>query len=374
MYLVLDTNIFHKHSLRGTHFSALARISSGGYIDLCIPYIVEKELITHTIDSIEKSFSEIGTNLAKLRRNKGLSAPDCNELKKIDDDLEIIKKDLITEKVIGNWEAWKSLAKAEVLPLLHRESTAGMDAYFNGDLPFEKAKARKDIPDAFIFQQLQTLADKGDVLFVCQDGRLKRAAHSIGNITTLEDLPEFFESDPAKQYFTKISEDQLASNIDIIKSFLRTELNNIKSTVETLAGDSIADITIESYDSYSNDNQYDVSSYGDVNDVSLDLSELNYFGDGEFELPVEFEVEAGIEYYIDKSEYYSLTAAESPYVTDWNDHVYLAESEEVLHAKGRLKITTSTESLHDIIFRNGRGDISNFEITIDLIDSLEITN
>ncbi len=60
-----------------------------------------------------------------------------------------------------------------------------------------------------------------------------------------------------------------------------------------------------------------------------------------------YEVEAEIEYFIDKHEYYSRLENEwAVYVSDWNDHVFEASETRLLHVSGIVSIKFDTTSLN----------------------------
>ena len=104
----------------------------------------------------------------------------------------------------------------------------------------------------------------------------------------------------------------------------------------------------------------------------MKFEEITYYGDGEYGLPFEFSSEALIQFFIDKSEYWSLNPEDQPSVSDWNDYVYEAESEETVRVKGILKVFAPMEVFQELVEGGSDFDISSFDISIDSIENVEV--
>jgi hypothetical protein len=74
------------------------------------------------------------------------------------------------------------------------DAQRAMEAYFTGQPPFKEPKARKDIPDAFLFQAAQTIGRTVDKLYVIsEDGAFGEAMATLENVILLKSLNVFVE-------------------------------------------------------------------------------------------------------------------------------------------------------------------------------------
>lgn len=375
MFIILDTSILRGNTLEGIHFSALARIISEGYLNFRIPTIVDNEISTQRLQTIREKFVSLEKELRGISRNSVISDQQQDVITAAGESLLEMKQELLSSQIRNDWANWKLSMRAETLLLSQQEYDAAFQAYFEGSPPFEKLKFRNDIPDALIYQQILTLAEEAEVVFICQDGRLRQAADSHPNITVYSDLSEYLNSSQARGFIAEITADEnLSSNPQALRSFLEANEESIKQIVIDSGGESLVRQAIDFDDMYGSSGEHTVSSEGVVGEVRLDLGNLNYFGDGEFELPVEFDAEALIEYFIEKGEYYSLPETEQPSVSEWNDYVYEAESEESVRATGTLRIAASLETLGQFFEDPNSVDIGDFEISIDSVDTIKLLN
>ena len=203
IHLVLDSSIFRKSPrLDSPEFAVLSEMMKAGRVTLHIPYVVERE-ITSTLERDQhERLSRAISNISKALRYE----PRGEKSKKLELTLEKLTedlKDLISERV-NALHLWMDEFGAVRHEITLEQSNKALDAYFNGNPPLKQPKSRKDIPDAFIFQQIADLkrCHGSDLAIVVEDGALRTACEGI-SITCWKNLLEFFASPGVQEFFSE---------------------------------------------------------------------------------------------------------------------------------------------------------------------------
>lgn len=373
MILVLDTTAYRANNENGVHFQGLTRLCNHGFIQLKIPFMVEQEAVSQKKHHTAQLFASAASALRKLAGSPSLVPDEAEELRTVEKSLGKLEESAASTRIDQTWEYWKALTHAETLELTASHAQAAILAYIEGAPPVHPAKNRNDLPDSFIYQQIRELASGCPVTVVSADDGLRRALAGLPNVTAFETLPAFLESGPSQELFRQLGEKEQEHERSIVLEFLKSNAIGLLSVIEKEGGDKIVGVNLPLDDPSSNPNEHSISSYGEPTGIIIDFEKLQYFGEGEYSLPFEFSSEVLIEFFIDKSEYWTMGEEHQPSVSDWNDYVYHAESEEEVRVHGLLKISVPPEVFEELVADSEDVDITGLDLEIDTIESIEWT-
>jgi len=200
--VIVDTSVLRTISPRnpGPEIGLLSDLCGDGKLALVVPEVAWNEWKTQFAEAAKKEIEETTQMLRKVSRRVGMFELEARrECSSFADILDAARDSLIADHVgvINNFP----------FRMLHIAEGAGkrvMDAYFAGKPPFKQLKARKDIPDAFIFDACESFASKHpNSIFVCKDGPLCSAVaqlglkvvHSFSDLLMLEQIKDL-HNDP----------------------------------------------------------------------------------------------------------------------------------------------------------------------------------
>lgn len=189
--LVIDANFIRKHLFKGwPMLNRIAAIAREGKVNLCIPWIIEKEVFT----GIEGHINELTGQeqfITKVRQMvKFTSNPEV--IQDLCDKLENLRPQICADAT-KRFEHWLNSSQAERLPIQATHTEQVFNAYFAGDLPFSAPKQREHLPDAFIYKAVLELAKAGkEVWFVGEDKRLCESLRVTGKVRTYANLHPLF--------------------------------------------------------------------------------------------------------------------------------------------------------------------------------------
>jgi hypothetical protein len=195
MQLILDSSIYRaEFSFAGLGFSSLRRLCALDIVRLFIPSVIEREVLSALHHDATQAFEQYTGTLARLQRYMPRSIP-------LDFHLYMAKHDeeAIHSSIREHWKRFKADTGALVLDIAPSHGSQVMDAYFRGLPPFNAAKSRKDIPDAFIYAVLLALAgEPGGVAFVSCDRRFLEACRAAGGVALFDSIPAFLASEAVR--------------------------------------------------------------------------------------------------------------------------------------------------------------------------------
>lgn len=371
MTVILDTTAYRANSQNGLHFAGLTRLCNHNLIRLRIPYVVELETISQKKEEATKLFTEAKNSLHGLARNPSLTCEESSRIQDFANHLNGLKKTVVSTMIDNTWNYWKDMANAVTLCMSAEQSENAILAYINGTPPVSHAKNKKDLPDSFIYQQIRNLAEDEEVTVVTNDSRLLGALDGLANVTVFKKLAELLDSDSVRELFIILTEHELKNDFSTVLEFLQSNSAYLISVAARLGSDIIVGVQLPFDDPSENPYEHTIRSHGDPVNIILDFKNLKYYGDGEFGLPFKFSCEVLIDFFIDKAEYWALEKDEQPGISEWNDHVYEAESEGVVSVTGTLKISAPLEIYQEFITGGNDTDITSFDIEIDSIGNVE---
>lgn len=186
------------------------------------------------------------------------------------------------------------------------------------------------------------------MVVIANDKKVVNTFSKLPNYSIFHSVEEFILSTHIQEKLQGL--DIIDSQIGNLLSFIqRSEIKNpiIHDFLADKISDEIWNIKIHDI-SYSNDeNEATISSAYTGSNITLDLKNPIHYGEDQIGFRFDLEVEAEIEYFIDKHEYYSRLENEwAVYVSDWNDHVFEASETRLLHVSGIVSIKFDTTSLN----------------------------
>lgn len=368
-HVVLDTNIYRKSPKRkDLAFLALERLAKAGLIQLHLPYVVEREFQTQQVAQYKKEIDAAISGLDSVTK-KGLETAQLETVQGILGNLKITAPKIFAdvERALPNWVA--SIGGYRH-PITEAQATSAMEAYFQGAAPLKAPKVRDDIPDSFIFQLIVELAKTSSPLVVvAEDEKIAQASESLEGVSVHRSLIAFIDSTPVQAELLDLDIVQnLPSIQDVIKSYEGSS-GNIASLLEQKGGAALVWKKVYSQSIPDDNHEATITSYYEPEDIELDFTELSYYGYGEFGLPFTFVATVSIDYYIFKSDYFTLDEKRQPSVSDHNDHYYEAEEERQVRASGVIKLSFDPAALKSLSAENIEEYIS---IDIDSMDEVTL--
>lgn len=358
IHIAIDTSaIGQSKSTNDANYKALQRLVAAKEIAIHIPYIVKKE-----IESQEKDFY--------LTRYKALqqSLKEFNSVQKpteLYEKINGIKNDIkqIDNIILSDAErfsnAWVNGLDSNIWELNATQSLSAWDAYFNGTAPLTSKKNREDIPDSFICSAIEEIKETVTNLTVlAKDSKVYNTFKDMSNIEVHKTIVDFINSKKIQEILEELDtvrgksilQGKLTNLVDFIKEYEATT-SLMESFLESQIGEKILYAKI--YDiplSNDMDGEATINSYHNGENIRIDLDNPIHYGDNQIGYNFELEVEVLVDYFVNKSDYYSefyagQNLASNISVEDWNDHVLHAESDVNIKVTGIVSITIDTSNV-----------------------------
>jgi hypothetical protein len=177
--LVIDSSAIRNHLFKGWPvLNRIAVIARTGKINLCIPWLIEREVLS----GIEKHVDELTEQEAFLKSVRLIAqlSSEGAAIRTLCDQFEALRPKICAEAQ-SRFQHWLEMSQGERLPLEDGGTKKVFDAYFAGDLPFDKPKNRDHLPDAFIYNAVLALIDEGrEIWFVAGDEQLRESLRTKG--------------------------------------------------------------------------------------------------------------------------------------------------------------------------------------------------
>jgi hypothetical protein len=364
--LVLDTTAFHQNStLKGQDFKLIETLSASGALKLYLPYVVEKEFLTQQSASCHEQIEALVRAVKNLSQ-RALAKEQVEWLTAIDSKMEDCKPAMLSADKT-NLNDWLGTIKAERVGVCQQQAVEALDAYFHGSPPLKQAKARKDIPDSFVFQAVRKIAsDDEQVIFISGDTQMREAVEKLSNVRAFENLKTFAQSPEIQALISQEDEKQ---RIEKFKECLPNNLEAIKilsEVVKANVGEKVVWKKVGGDEYGFDESDATITSYDTAQEPSFKWDELLYYGDGSFSLPFTVTMGVLITYYIFKSDWYCMDTDEAPSVTDHNDHYFEAERDDEVLIEGVLSF-----SVCDDVAPEDESILDHESVEIDSIESIE---
>lgn len=376
MHILLDSCIFRQDPQRkSAAFQALSKLGASGELTLHIPYFVKNELLTQREKEYLKHLGGLKKHLAKLV-NKPLSG----EIKNIvTSQLEAVKplQSIITSWLADEFSAWSDSIHAKCHLIENHHGSKVGEAYFAGELPFRERKKRDDIPDAFIFQTVVDVSKNvNELIVVTSDKAFGEACKGMQNIVIYSTLDDFVRSESCQN---ALKETEVVDNFESIIEYLKAKANKITELAspklfDELDGHAFSDPFIPD-----DNNEATISMLDIPSDIGLDFDVAEYYGNGIIAIPFEFEMDVVADYYIFKSDFFTLSdeRANTINISEYdNRHYFEAEEEFSLTVSGRIAVTFNLLQVPngETILNYLDNLISSMSVEVSEIDEITVNN
>jgi hypothetical protein len=365
--LVIDTNIYRKNpKLDNSDFLVVKKLSSAEYLKVQVPYIVQREFQTQQRDQCKKELDKSLSGINALLR-RPLSKEKLEEIEVIKQVVEATYDNTLEESE-SYFNNWLHSINGNIIPLCEQQALNAMEAYFKGLAPLTKLKNREDIPDSFIVQAINKLSNKSrKIVVIAEDIKVKNSFEGNKKVNCYSQLSDFIKTAPIQDKLKDIDLIvDLPAIFKAIKEFEDTEAElqlGISGEIgEYIIGSTLTDATIPD-----DNNEAQISSFGDVESIELDLDSLVYYGSGSVGVPFELEMSVYADYYLFKGDYYAMESP--PSVSDHNDHYFEVEDEFDITVQGIATVTFDRDNLD---FDDFSTSLDFGSIRIDSVESIEL--
>jgi hypothetical protein len=348
IHLVLDTNIYRNHPTRDNlQFKAVEKLAKAGLICLHIPYVVLREFQTQQREIYSNDLAKAVSGLTGLSKRL-LDEDILEKLASAKAELEVE-----SEKILSNAEnqitIWAASIGARIHPLCLDQASLALEAYFRGEPPLKSVKNRADLPDSFIVQSILKLHDDhNSIHVVAADNKVRDAFADVETIIPYDSLAKFVDTDVIQNELKEA--DLIDSFATLVAAIEVTESKDseIQQFLLSSIGESIVWKTFSDTEIPDDNHEATINSYGEADDVELDFSDVGYYGNGQFGIPFGLRIIVSANYYIFKSNYYSMDPdrEDVPSVSDHNDHYFEAEDEFELYVSGLVSITLDRDNIN----------------------------
>lgn len=278
--------------------------------------------------------------------------------KKISKQIEAIDVETST---IKHWGNFIKDTNAILHEIDDKHGELVMSSYFLGQAPFLEPKSRKDIPDAFIYQALQTISDKfGKTYFISDDENLRTSCDRITNVVglkTFSDLFDLFDFQPINDNYKQI--EHYADELIILED----NIDKLKDKAdEDIFNEIFNDTIISSPNIPDDNNEGRIMNIEDVSNIEIDKTKIQYI-ENYFYIPVKAEGVFTLDYFLYKSDFYIIDDRINVHIidNDWNDQYFLVEENFEVKFSFKYKIAKDkVENLNELIIE----DINFDEVNI----------
>lgn len=345
MNISIDTSILTRdRKLESSDILLLGKMSKLGLLKLHIPWIVFRETTTQNFIDTKTIVDKIVKDLNNLDK-KGINEIEHFKFQKIAKQIETIN---IEASTLKHWNEFIKNSKINLHKIDEKHGELVMSSYFLGQQPFPEPKSRKDIPDAFIYQALQTISDKfGLIHFICADNNLRNSCDKLTNVIGIKDFSDFFNLPEFKTINEKYKLiEHYAEELIIIEDSI--EEIKIKAN-EDIFNEILNDIIISSPNILDDNCEGRLVDIENVSNIELDKTKIQYI-DNYFYIPITAQGDFAIEYFFYKSDYYCVDERRNIHITDndWNDHYFLVE--ETFDVKFSFKYKIAKDKVDSLEF------------------------
>ena len=338
LHVMLDTSILRDDpQRRKAAFVRFQQLARDGHVRLHLPWLVQEEFISGTVEAYRKGLREAG---ASLQRVPGLV------LDRLGADLKQRVTTLRTEVesiIREDFQHWVSSIGAEIHHATVEHTTGMLQRYFAGTPPFRQAKERVDIPDALIWECALAVAEtQGGLHFVSGDSDFEGASQTstIRYHTSLAAFVEF--ADHVLFAAPRAADERivaaLAHHEDILRRAVAEQLPNL------MLGTTVTTTELEN-----DEHEAAVIFIGSVGSILFDHDHLATYGVEVITVPFTTSIEALLRYRMPLARYIALSEerAAAIRIADQSEHQADAEEEAVLDLDGQLGVLVELPENYD---------------------------
>ncbi|MNS37945.1 hypothetical protein D3C72_701790 [compost metagenome] len=199
-------------------------------------------------------------------------------------------------------DGWLTSIKAKSHGISSKVAEYAFDAYFSGDPPYPSPKLRKDIPDGFIFSQIQEILDDipaGDELcFISNDKNIRDKAEKKLGIKVFKDLHQFITKG-TQATITHDAAKYISVNSAAIKQVIRNQSKFIGDMLFYSLGEVVNEKALHEHKLIKTGGMTVLDEIDQLLSFDANLDELEYYG-GSLVVPVDIVFNCNLSAWVDK--------------------------------------------------------------------------
>ena len=327
IHVVIESNIYKSEGLNKSQNLALLKdMGNNNFVKIHIPWFVYKECITESIKIGNEQFE----NAIKTINKISVPYREKNEIEEMQNKLTCLKNNIIDieEK---KWGDFIKISNAKLYNYDKEISTQVFEDYFEGNTPFSALKERKDIPDAFIFQDIKKISQSVDdnVYVITNDKKFKKEIEEkIPKTTTYSSIDEFFK-DPnfksVKEKYDKFLSEKEAMKLKLLKlQFVKKYIEDCDVDIEEDVSEYLSKINYLEFDDDNllSDSRNAIITHIELEEFSISYESIKLIGNEIF-VPIIAICDANIDFPLSKYDYWDYKHYDITIEDELNDSEYL---------------------------------------------------
>lgn len=318
--IVLDSSILNRdRSCNGLDMNLFVKWASLNLICWHVPWVVYKEVASKGLLETNQLFEDLKKKIKDV-----LDLGQSDNITKIFESIREKINMLSSDFESNNEKYWKSFFKDAVIDDFDCSTSQNvLNSYFSGYPPFSAPKCRRDIPDAFIYDEIKKLASKYEIFFICGDNNLRKYCESLENVQCYGSLNEFQNSKFGRsinQQYENIIEYQHKVDLVLLykNEILKYAEEDIRGDLLVYLGEGFSNDSIPS-----DDNEGSLVGIPEIQSVQIEESDIAYVNDVIY-VPISVKAQFEIEYFLFKADYPVYEDRQISFEDwDWNRYYHL---------------------------------------------------
>jgi hypothetical protein len=327
IHVVIESNIYKSEGLNKSQNLALLKdMGNNNFVKIHIPWFVYKECVTESIKIGNEQFE----NAIKTINKISVHYRKKNEIGEIQNKLTCLKNNVIDIEQ-KKWKDFIKISNAKLYNYDKEGSQQVFEDYFEGNPPFSALKARKDIPDAFIFQDIKKISQSVDNVYVITNDQKfnKELEEKIPKTTTYSSIDEFFKDPNFKsvkeEYDKFLSEKEEAMKQNLLKlQFVKEYIKDCDVDIEKDVSKYLSKINYLEFDDDNllSDSRNAIITHIELEDFSISYESIKLIGNEIF-VPIIAICDANIDFPLSKYDYWDYKHYDITIEDELNDSEYL---------------------------------------------------
>jgi hypothetical protein len=324
MIVVLDTNNLPRNvAAPSAAFRRITKLIEEGVIRVEMPFVIAEEWRTQQAEHLRRQLQKSEEALKDILEGGHLEGN--AEVPPLAASIDAIRRtaphvDALSRQAL---ERLIRQLRTEVIPIAGIHGSRVIEAYFKGAAPFSGVKARKDFPDAFIYEAVSDLArvdPPEQFVVVTADGNLSKSLSALRNVTCVASLEQLVESDQVSRLTADIAlETRWRAELQEVVATVRQRLQLLLATVDFQNSfvNSVAEHRVYHPSIPSDDGEAGISQVDDPEDMEIEWDAVEDYGPGLFRVPFSCRSEVLLGFPVHYSEAYGQPEF---VMIQWGDH------------------------------------------------------
>ena len=342
IHVVIESNIYKSEGLNKSQNLALLKdMGNNNFVKIHIPWFVYKECVTDSIKIGNEQFE----NAIKTINKISVHYRKKNEIEEIQNKLTCLKNNVIDIEQ-KKWKDFIKISNAKLYNYDKEGSQQVFEDYFEGNPPFSALKARKDIPDAFIFQDIKKISQSVDNVYVITNDQKfnKELEEKIPKTTTYSSIDEFFKDPNFKsvkeEYDKFLSEKEETMKQNLLKlEFVKEYIKDCDVDIEKDVSKYLSKINYLEFedDNLLSDSRDAIITHIELEEFSISYESIKLIGNKIF-VPIIAICDANIDFPLSKYDYLYYGHYDITIEDELNDSEYLVTQKVILELSQNIII------------------------------------